>query len=53
MFKMKKKTFMIFVAISTILIFLCLPVFGATKDEEQQPDDDEQQVPTVTGTINY
>ncbi|HPD56147.1 MAG TPA: hypothetical protein P5294_08250 [Smithellaceae bacterium] len=49
---LKKKTFMVFVAIITILIFLCLPVFGATKDEKKPPDDDEQ-VPTVIGTINY
>ncbi len=49
---LKKKKFMVFVAIITILIFLCLPVFGATKDENKPPEDDEQ-VPTVTGTINY
>ncbi len=37
---LKKKVFMVFVAISAILIFLCLPVFGATDDEQKPPEDE-------------
>ena len=52
MFKKKKKVFIVFVAFMTMLTFLCLPVFGATKDKKKPPDD-KGQVPTVTGAINY
>jgi hypothetical protein len=52
MFIKKKKAIIVLIALMTMLTFLCLPVFGTTKDEKKPPGD-KGQLPTVTGTINY
>jgi len=53
MFMKKKKAFIVFVALMTMLIFICLPVFGAKKDVKNPPDDGDGQVPTFTGTVSH
>lgn len=46
-----KKSFITFVCIITMIIFLCVPVLNRAEDDEKPPEG--EQLPTVSGTVNY
>lgn len=44
-----KRKIIVFIAVITFIIFLCVPVFGQTDDEEKPPE--KKPVPTVTSGV--